>query len=91
MKRPTIPDLAKIAGVSVSTVNRVINDAESVRPITRERVLLAAEQIGFYGLGSIEHSVKSGRETHRIGVILQQQSRTFYQILGNALQQAASQ
>lgn len=90
MRRPTIPDLAKFAGVSVSTVNRVINDAESVRPITRERVLLAAEEIGFYGLGSIEHSVKSGREIHRIGVILQQQSRTFYRVLGEALQRAAN-
>ena len=34
--RPTIKDLAQEAGVSVSTVNRVINNAETVRQSTRE-------------------------------------------------------
>ena len=56
MKRPTIPDLAAAAGVSVSTVNRVLSKSEAVRQPTRERVLEAAERIGFYGLGAIEHA-----------------------------------
>lgn len=89
LKRPTIPDLAAAAGVSVSTVNRVINEPGSVRQPTRERVLRAAREIGFYGLGSIEHSVRSGRETHRLGVLLQQGGRTFYRNLGDALRRAA--
>ena len=46
-RRPTIPDLAKLAGVSVSTVNRIINQTGSVRQPTRERVLRTAEEIGF--------------------------------------------
>ncbi|MBY6046206.1 LacI family DNA-binding transcriptional regulator [Vannielia litorea] len=87
--RPTIPDLASAAGVSVSTVNRVISDAGSVRQPTRERVLEAAQEIGFYGLGTIEHSVRSRRETHRLGVILQARSRVFYRDLGAALEAAA--
>lgn len=89
LKRPTIPDLAAAAGVSVSTVNRVINEAGKVRQPTRERVLRAAHEIGFYGLGSIEHSVRSGREIHRLGVLLQQGGRTFYRNLGEALRRAA--
>ncbi len=89
IKRPTIPDLAEAAGVSVSTVNRVLNQASSVRQPTRERVLRAAEEIGFYGLGTIEHSVRKGRETHRLGILLQQGSRTFYRNLGEALMAAA--
>lgn len=89
VKRPTIPDLAKAAGVSVSTVNRVINQGPSVRQPTRERVLRAAEDIGFYGLGTIEHSVRSGRETHRLGILLQQGGRAFYSNLGIALEAAA--
>jgi len=88
-RRPTIPDLAKAAGVSVSTVNRVINEAEKVRQPTRERVYDAARSIGFYGLGSIEYSVLSGQQTHRIGVLLQQGNRTFYRNLGDALKRAA--
>lgn len=89
MKRPTIPDLAQAAGVSVSTVNRVLNQPGSVRQPTRQRVLAAAEQIGFYGLGTIQHSMRSDAETHRLGILLQQEGRTFYNNLGQALHQAA--
>lgn len=90
MKRPTIPDLAEAAGVSVSTVNRVLNQPDSVRQPTRQRVMSAAEEIGFYGLGTIQHSVRAGLETHRLGILLQQEGRTFYNNLGTALQRAAS-
>ncbi|MBE9640264.1 LacI family DNA-binding transcriptional regulator [Salipiger mangrovisoli] len=89
MSRPTIKDLAREAGVSVATVNRVISGAESVRQSTREIVLNAAENIGFYGLGTIENSVFQGRETHRLAILLQQGHRVFYRGLGNALMRAA--
>jgi len=89
MKRPTIPDLAQAAGVSVATVNRVLNDPAKVRPATRELVQHAAREIGFYGLGTIEHSIRSEQKTHRLGVLLQQGSRPFYRGLGNALRRAA--
>ncbi|KHQ50612.1 LacI family DNA-binding transcriptional regulator [Mameliella alba] len=91
VKRPTIPDLAEAAGVSVSTVNRVINKADSVRQPTRERVLRAAQEIGFYGLGAIEYSVHAGREVHRPGVLLLQERRPFYRDLGAAFRQAAEE
>ncbi len=89
MSRPTIKDLAQEAGVSVSTVNRVINNAEMVRSSTREIVLGAAERIGFYGLGSIEHSVMQNREAIRLGIILHQGHRVFYRELGAALRREA--
>lgn len=85
VKRPTIPDLASAAGVSVSTVNRVLNQPESVRAPTRERVLGAAQEIGFYGVGTIQHAVSAHRQTHRIGILLQQRSRRFYANLGEAM------
>ncbi len=88
-RRPTITDLAEAAGVSVSTVNRVINGAATVRRPTRERVLHAAEKIGFYGLGTIEQSIMDNRETHRLGILLQQGGRAFYRALGDAMEQAA--
>ena len=89
IRRPTIPDLAEAAGVSVSTVNRVINRPESVRKPTRDRVLAAAQDIGFYGVGSIAHSVQKARQTHTLGILLHQKGRTFYRNLGEALQRAA--
>ena len=89
MKRPTIPDLAEAAGVSVSTVNRVIQRAGIVRQSTRERVLRAAEDIGFYGIGSIEHSVRTGRDVYHLGVLLQQGGRSFYRNLGESIMHEA--
>src|SRR5262249_27148988 len=58
---------------------------------TRERVLQAAADIGFYGLGSIEHSVRSGNAKHRLGILLQQGHRHFYRDLGEALRRAAAE
>lgn len=89
-KRPTIPDLASAAGVSVSTVNRVLNSPESVRRPTLERVKNAAEEIGFYGLGTIQHSVRATHEKHKFGILLQQKGRRFYGNLGKAMSREAA-
>jgi LacI family transcriptional regulator len=90
MRRPTIPDLAEAAGVSVATVNRVLSGAQNVRQATRERVQEAAQQIGFYGLGSIQARVAAARPHLRFGVLLLQRHRPFYQNVANALQEAAT-
>lgn len=89
MRRPTIADLAREAGVSVSTVNRVIAKAGTVRPAMRERVLDAARRIAFYGLGTIEHSVRASARRRRLGVLLQREGHAFYRGLGQALHRAA--
>jgi DNA-binding LacI/PurR family transcriptional regulator len=47
---PTMRDIAALAGVSQSTVSRVLNDAPTRVPIaaeTRERVILAAQRLGY--------------------------------------------
>ncbi|EPX83206.1 transcriptional regulator, LacI family [Rubellimicrobium thermophilum DSM 16684] len=85
MKRPTLPDLARAAGVSLSTVNRVLHDPAAVRPVTRERVLAAAEAIGFYGLGTIRHGMQAAQPHYRLGILLLQNRRRFYRRLGEAL------
>jgi LacI family transcriptional regulator len=89
MRRPTIPDLAEAAGVSVATVNRVLSGAANVRQATRERVQEAAAVIGFYGLGSIQARVAAARPRLRLGVLLLQPHRPFYQNVGHALEAAA--
>ncbi len=43
----TIRQIAKLAGVSRSTVSRVINDHPNVSPETREQVLKVVEETGF--------------------------------------------
>lgn len=43
----TIHDVARLAGVSIKTVSRVINGESSVREATRERVLRATKELNY--------------------------------------------
>lgn len=45
--RPTIVDVARLAGVSIKTVSRVINNEPHVSLATRRRVRQAVEELGF--------------------------------------------
>ncbi len=47
MLRPTINDLADAAGVSLATVDRVLNSRPGVRQVTVDKVNQAIEKIGF--------------------------------------------
>ena len=47
MKRVTIYDVAKEAGVSLATVSRVINGSNVVKAPTKERVEAAVEKLGY--------------------------------------------
>jgi len=89
MARPTIADLAKAAEVSISTVNRILGGAGNVRSETIVLVRDAAQRIGFYGLGAIESRLGVTRPACRLGVLLQQPSRTFYRLLAQNLRAAA--
>jgi DNA-binding LacI/PurR family transcriptional regulator len=44
---PVMGDVARLAGVSHMTVSRVLNQPNSVRPETRDRVRQAIEQLGY--------------------------------------------
>jgi LacI family transcriptional regulator len=90
MARPTIKDLAQAAGVSVATVNRVLAGADNVRQPTRLLVQKAAETIGFYGLGAIQSHVAAHRPKLRLGVLLLQPYRSFYQMLAAELRELAA-
>jgi LacI family transcriptional regulator len=46
-KRPTIDDVARLAGVSIKTVSRVFNRESNVRPMTKEKVVAAAESLDY--------------------------------------------
>ncbi len=46
-KRPSIFDVAKLAGVSHQTVSRVINDSPNVADATRAKVNAAIAELGY--------------------------------------------
>ena len=70
MKRrrgPVMADVARVAGVSHQTVSRVINEADHVRPETRERVLRAMLELD-YRPNSVARALVTGR-SRTLGVV----------------------
>ncbi|RMF45360.1 MAG: LacI family transcriptional regulator, partial [Anaerolineae bacterium] len=65
--RPTIRDVARLAGVSHQTVSRVINGSDSVAPETRQRVEAAIAELG-YRPNAIARSMARG-ETRTLACI----------------------
>lgn len=88
-RRATIDDLAEAAGVSVSTIDRVLNGRAKVRATTAGKVLAAAEAIGFYATPLLRERLGQGRPVRRLGVLLLQSNRSFYRLVGDALREAA--
>ena len=89
--RATISDLAEKAGVSVSTIDRILNGREKVRATTAARVLAAAEELQFYAMPVLRERLNVDRPRIRLGFLLQQSHRTFYQMIAAALRTAADE
>ncbi len=66
-KASTIYDVAKQAGVSITTVSRMLNAPNKVNGETRERILAAIDGLGF--VPKAEARARALRGTGRIGVI----------------------
>lgn len=88
--RATIQDLAEKAGVSVSTIDRILNGRDKVRAATAERVLAAAEELEFYALPALRTRLRVDQPKVRLGFLLQQSHRTFYRLIAEALSEAAA-
>jgi LacI family transcriptional regulator len=66
-RRPTLADVAKMAGVSKQTASRVINRSEHVTEETRARVLKCIETLGFRP-SALARQLTSGR-SYTLGVV----------------------
>src|SRR5262245_10927393 len=64
----TIKDVARMAGVSVATVSRVLNDSAVVSPPRRERVKKAATRLNYWPHGAAKSLITN--RTNTIGVLL---------------------
>jgi len=80
----TIHDVARVAGVGIGTVSRVINNSPGVKPATRTRVLTTIAQLN-YRPNPIARSMISKR-TGAIGVIVPFFTRPFHTELLRAVQ-----
>ena len=89
MTRPTIRDLADAAGVSVSTVNRVLGGAGNVRQATMLRIQETAETSASTGSARSAATSPQNAPRHRFGFLLHQPTRPWYRNLAQALEAAA--
>lgn len=74
--KPTIKDVAKIAGVSISTVSRVMNAPDSVLATKRERVLAAIDELKYKPNALARGLIY--KKTHTIGVVIPDIRNAYY-------------
>lgn len=89
-QRVTIGDVAKAAGVSVTTVSRIINGHyEKMRPATRERVEDVIEKLHFVPTASAQRLRQS--QGHVIGVLVGDIANPFSSLLAKGIDDVLKQ
>jgi DNA-binding LacI/PurR family transcriptional regulator len=66
-KSPTIYDVARHAGVSITTVSRMLNDPQKVNPETQKKVLASIDALSF--VPKAEARARAMQRNGRIGVV----------------------
>lgn len=79
--RPTLQDVASAAGVSVATVDRVINNRVKVQENTARKVSEAAHRIGYHATTLIDHRIRSDLPERCFGFLLHKERQHFYRNL----------
>lgn len=88
--RPTIHDVAREAGVSTATVDRVLNAREKVREDTARKVYEAARLVGYHAAPLIGQRVTMEQPRLRLGVVLHKERQAFYQSFKSELERAVT-
>jgi DNA-binding LacI/PurR family transcriptional regulator len=81
-------DVAKRAGVSVTTVSHVMNETREIAPATRERVLQAIRDLHYYKNNSARLLVRGHSDT--VGLIISDIENPFLPELIKSFERAAS-
>lgn len=89
-RRPTISDLAAEAGVSVATVDRVLNGRHRVREETAKRVYEAANAIGYHATSLIRQRIQQDLPQYKLGFVLQRPRQFFYQDFAKEIENAVN-
>ena len=77
-KRVTIDDVAKAAGIPRQTVSRAINNLTGISPITRERILKIANEMGYRPSGIARGLANANQHTKTLGIVLPTIDNEFY-------------
>ena len=79
MQRVTIKDIARLAGVSVTTVSRALNDAPEIHSETRDKVLRVCREQG-YRANLLARSLSSSR-SKLLGLVVPDMANPFHAAL----------
>ena len=83
MKRVTIKEVAREAGVSIATVSNALNNADVLHPKTKEHVLSVVEQLNY--IPNYSGQNLRGKETNAIGLFVPSLRGAFYGILADSI------
>src|SRR5438270_3574938 len=88
-RRPTMLDVAALAGVGLKTVSRVVNGEPGVSPALEARVRRAIEQLNYRRDANASMLRRLGGKTQSIGLVLEDVSNPFSSALHRAIEDAA--
>ena len=86
-KNVTISDVAREAGVSAMTVSRVMNHKNKVHSETREKILKAANDLGYHP-NQLARSLATKRST-TIGLVVPDISNPFFSVIAREIEDQA--
>ncbi len=89
-RRPTLPQVAKLAGVSAKTASRALNSEPYVAEATARRVREAADLLGFR-LNGIARELRLGGTSTLIGLVSGDLTNPFYSAMASGIERELRQ
>jgi len=89
MKKITIEDVAKRAGVSKGTVSAVINAKNTVKLATSDHILAVMKEVNFRPKG-VARNLKNGTQDKTIGIIIKDLNYPFYTSIATGVKNYAN-
>lgn len=83
----TIKDIAKMAGVSINTVSRALNNKPDVSEETKKKILKIAKELGY--VRNFTASSLRQKQTKTVGVVIADSSNPFYAEVLKGIESAA--
>lgn len=85
---PTIKDIAKQLGMSVSTISRAMNNHPDIKPETKQKILQAIEQLN-YTPNALARSLIH-RKSHSIGLMIPDITDPFFSAMAQGVEEVLS-
>jgi LacI family transcriptional regulator len=90
-ERPTMKEVAALAGVSLKTVSRVVNEVPTVDPALVAKVHLAMDRLGFRPNLAASNLRRGDGRTHTVGLLVEDVANPFSAAVHRAVEDYASQ